>query len=307
MSSTPFRIHVLGCGSATPSMRHNLSSQVVEMRDKFFMVDCGEGTQLQLRHHRLRFSSINAIFITHLHGDHCFGLLGMISTFGLVGRTAPIHVYAHEALEPMMKSQIALFCPNLGYEVVFHPLDTSRKATIYDDRSLTVETIPLSHRMPCCGFLFREKPTLPHIDRAACDFYGVPPSQFMAIKEGQPFITSEGRTVPPELLTKPADSPRSYAYCSDTLYKPDICEQIHGVDLLYHEATYDDSMAKNAQKYFHSTARQAAMIARQAEVKRLMIGHFSARYDDETVLLRQAQEVFPNTILANERETPEIK
>lgn len=306
MSSNPFRIHVLGCGSATPSIRHNLSSQVVELRDKFFMVDCGEGTQLQLRHHHLRFSNINAIFITHLHGDHCFGLIGMISTFGLVGRTAPIHVYAHGALEVMMKSQIELFCPNLEFEVVFHPIDTTAINTIYDDRSLTVETIPLNHRMPCCGFLFREKPTLPHIDRAACDFYGVPLSQYQNIKEGHSFTTSDGRTIASELLTKPADPPRSYAYCSDTCYKPDICEQIHGVSLLYHEATYDDSMVEKAQKYFHSTARQAAMIARQAEAKQLMIGHFSARYDDETTLLQQAKEIFPNTILANERETPMV-
>jgi len=306
MSSTPFRIHILGCGSATPSLRHNLSSQVVEIRDKFFMVDCGEGTQLQLRHHRLRFTAIGAIFITHLHGDHCFGLIGMISTFGLVGRTAALHVYAPAELEALLNSQIAAFCPNLGYEVVFHAVDTRHASVIYDDRSLTIETIPLAHRVSCCGYMFREKPTLPHINREMCDFYKVPFSQYQNIKMGQAFVTPEGELIESRRLTRPADAPRSYAYCSDTMYKPDICGQIHGATLLYHEATYDESMIHNAEKYCHSTARQAALIAKEAEVRQLMIGHFSARYDDENLLLDEAKAVFPNTILANERITPSI-
>lgn len=306
MSSIPFRIHVLGCGCATPSLRHNLSSQVIEMRDKFFMIDCGEGTQLQLRHHRIRFNNLNAIFITHLHGDHCFGLLGMISTFGLLGRTAPIHVYAPRDLEDIMNRQIACFCPALSFKVVFHAVDTEHSCVVYDDRSLTVTSIPLSHRVPCAGYLFCEKPTLPHIDRAACDFYRVPTSQYQNIKEGASFLTSDGQTIPSSQLTRPADPPRSYAYCSDTAYKPDICPLIHGVSLLYHEATFGEDKLSSANLYKHSTAKQAAQIAKQAEAKRLMLGHFSPRYDDETVLLREAQEIFPNTLLANERETVEI-
>lgn len=307
MSSTPFLIHILGCGSATPSLRHNLSSQVVEIREKFFMVDCGEGTQLQLRHHRLRFSSISAIFITHLHGDHCFGLIGMISTFGLTGRIAPLHIYAPSELGDMLNRQIALFCPNIEYKIEFHAVDTTKQVVVYDDRSLSIETIPLTHRVPCCGYLFREKPTLPHIDRASCDYYHVPISQFQNIKEGHSFIDDEGREIPSRLLTRPADPPRSYAYCSDTAFKPNICSQIHGINLLYHEATFASDKEDNAQKYFHSTAAQAARIAQMAEVKQLMIGHFSARYEDEQILLDEAKTIFPNTILANERTTPHIE
>ena len=180
----PFHVHILGCGSALPTLRHFPSMQVVECRGKLFMVDCGEGAQLQLRRSGLSFSKLQAIFISHLHGDHCFGLIGMVSTFGLLGRTAPLHVYAPAALQPMLDAQMALFCRDLGYQVEFHPVDTRRAAVIFDDRSLTVETIPLEHRMPCAGFLFREKPTLPHIRRDMIDYYQIPVSQIANAKPG---------------------------------------------------------------------------------------------------------------------------
>ena len=152
----PFKIHILGCGSALPTMRHNASSQIVEIREKMFMIDCGEGTQVQLRRSRVRFTRVNHVFISHLHGDHCFGLLGMISTFGMLGRTAALHIYAPSELEPLLQMGMEAFCQGLGYEVVFHAVDTTHEAVIYEDRSLTVTTIPLEHRVPCCGFLFRE-------------------------------------------------------------------------------------------------------------------------------------------------------
>lgn len=298
----PFKVYILGCGSALPTLRHALSSQVVELRGKQFMVDCGEGTQTQLRRSHIRFTKLGHVFITHLHGDHCFGLIGMISTFGLLGRTAPLHVYADAALGPMLDAQVRLFCSGLGYEVVFHPIDTTRQAVVYEDRSLTVETIPLRHRVPCCGYLFREKPTLPHIRRDMLSVYDIPTSQVNNIKAGMDWTLTDGTVVPNSKLVTAPDAPRSYAYCSDTQYLPDLHERLKGVTTLYHEATYGADNEESARKYCHSTAAQAATVARDAGVERLIIGHFSARYEDETVLLREAQAVFPHTELADEKK-----
>lgn len=303
----PFKVHILGCGSALPTIRHNASSQVVELRNKSFMIDCGEGTQIALRRSHISFSNLTAIFISHLHGDHCLGLIGMISTFGLMGRTQKLHVYAHEDLGPMLKAQLAMFCPNLEYEVEFHPVDTTRQAIIYNDRSLTVETIPLEHRVPCCGFLFREKPGLPHIRRELIDYYQIPTSQINNIKNGASWTSADGEYVPHERLTTPADPVRSYAYCSDTRYMPHLKDVVQGVNLLYHEATFADDRADRAAFYQHSTAREAAQVARDANVGKLILGHFSARYEDESILLNQAREVFENTELSYEQAVFDVK
>ena len=296
----PFRVHILGCGSALPTLHHNASAQVVEIRGKLFLVDCGEGTQVQLRRSRLRFTKISAVFITHLHGDHCFGLIGMLSTFGLLGRTARLAIYAPASLEAMLKQQMQLFCHDFDYEVDFHAVDTNQQQVVYEDRSLTVETIPLEHRMPCCGYLFREKPSLPHIRRDMIDFYEIPTSQINNIKAGADWTTPDGEFVKNERLVEPADPVRSYAYCSDTRYIPTLHERIKGVSTLYHESTYGEDNLLMAQKYYHSTARQAALVAREAGVGQLLLGHYSSRYEDEQVLLREAQEVFENTRLTDE-------
>ena len=296
----PFRVHILGCGSALPTLHHNASAQVVEIRGKLFLVDCGEGTQVQLRRSRLRFTKISAVFITHLHGDHCFGLIGMLSTFGLLGRTARLAIYAPAALEDMLKQQMQLFCHDFDYEVDFHAVDTSQQQVIYEDRSLTVESIPLEHRMPCCGYLFREKPSLPHIRRDMIDFYQIPTSQINNIKAGADWTTPDGEVVKNERLVEPADPTRSYAYCSDTRYIPTLHSRIKGVSTLYHESTYGEDNLLMAQKYYHSTARQAALVAREAGVGQLLLGHYSSRYEDEQVLLREAREVFENTHLTDE-------
>ena len=277
----PFRVHILGCGSALPTLHHNASAQVVEIRGKLFLVDCGEGTQVQLRRSRLRFTKISAVFITHLHGDHCFGLIGMLSTFGLLGRTARLAIYAPAALEDMLKQQMQLFCHDFDYEVDFHAVDTSQQQVIYEDRSLTVESIPLEHRMPCCGYLFREKPSMPHIRRDMIDFYQIPTSQINNIKAGADWKTPDGEVVKNERLVEPADPTRSYAYCSDTRYIPTLPSRIKGVSTLYHESTYGEDNLLMAQKYYHSTARQAALVAREAGVGQLLLGHYSSRYEDE--------------------------
>ena len=298
----PFRVHILGCGSALPTLHHNASAQVIEIRGKLFLVDCGEGTQVQLRRSRLRFTKISAVFITHLHGDHCFGLIGMLSTFGLLGRMARLAIYAPAALDEMLKSQMKMFCHDFDYEVDFHAVDTTQQQVVYEDRSLTVETIPLEHRMPCCGYLFREKPSLPHIRRDMIDFYQIPISQINNVKAGADWTTPDGEVVKNERLVEPADPVRSYAYCSDTRYIPTLHERIKGVSTLYHESTYGEDNLLMAQKYCHSTARQAALVAREAGVGQLLLGHYSSRYEDEQVLLREAQDVFENTRLTDEND-----
>lgn len=302
----PFKIHILGCGSALPTLHHYASAQIVELRGKQFMIDCGEGTQMQLRRSRIRFTKLSAVFITHLHGDHCFGLIGMISTFGLLGRTAKLDVYAPAALEPMLQAQMQLFCHSFDFEVAFHAVDTSKQQVIYEDRSLTVESIPLDHRIPCCGYLFKEKPTLPHIKRDMIDFYQIPTSQINNIKAGADWTTVDGEVVANSRLVEAAEAPRSYAYCSDTRYIPTLHERIKGVTALYHESTYGEDNLQRAEKYFHSTARQAAMVARDAQAGQLLLGHFSSRYEDENVLLQEAKEVFENTYLCDEQKVFEL-
>lgn len=296
-----FKVHILGCGSALPTLQHYASSQIVEFRDKCFMIDCGEGSQMQVRHTHIHFSKIQAVFISHIHGDHCFGLIGMISTFGMLGRTAPLHIYAPAELESILNAQVELFCTGLEYNIVFHAVDTAERTVIYEDRSLIVETIPLEHRVPCCGFIFREKPALPHIRRDMIDFYNIPISQINNIKAGAGWTTPDGNFVPHERLTVPADAPRSYAYCSDTRYLPHLHELIKGVSTLYHESTYAEDNVEKARIYHHSTAAQAAMVARDANVGKLLLGHYSSRYRDESVLLDEAKAIFPNSYLTNEK------
>lgn len=296
----PFKVYILGCGSALPTLRHNPSSQVVEIREKQFMIDCGEGTQTQMRRSRVGFNKVMAIFISHIHGDHCFGLIGMLSSFGLLGRTMPLSIYGPKELGPILDTLLTTFCNDFDYEIKFHAVDTTRQEVVYEDRSLTVETIPLKHRLPCAGYLFREKPTLPHIRRDMIDFYRIPISQINNIKNGASWTDEEGNVIPNSRLTRPADPPRSYAYCSDTCYLSGLADRLKGVTCLYHESTYADEDEDKAQKYFHSTARQAAMVARDAGVGRLLLGHYSSKYNTEDVLLQQAKEVFAESSLTSE-------
>ena len=296
----PFKVHVLGCGSAKPTLRHFASSQVVEVRGRVFMVDCGEGTQIQLRRTKVRFSKLRAIFISHLHGDHCFGLIGLICSFALSGRQVPLHIFAPGALQPLLDQMLGMFAPELDFEVVFHAVDTKKAEVVYEDSAVTVSTLPLQHRIACCGYLFREKPTLPHIRRDMIDFYHIPVSRIPAIKMGDDWTDDEGNVIANERLVSPADPVRSFAYCSDTRYIPTLHTLIEGVNLLYHESTYDERYQALADAYWHSPAAQAATVARDAHARHLLIGHYSSRYDDETLLLDEARQVFPHTSLAQE-------
>lgn len=296
----PFKIHILGCGSALPTLKHNASSQLIEMRGKCFMVDCGEGAQMQFRRSRIHFSKLNAIFISHMHGDHCFGLMGLLSTLGMLGRTSKLRIYAPKDYEPLFRQQVEFFMQTMEYEMEMIPVDTEKQQVIYEDHSLTVETVPLQHRVPCCGFIFREKPTLPHIRRDMIDYYGIPVSQINNIKNGADWTNEDGDVIPNARLVQPADPPRSYAYCSDTRFVPGLKEKVKGVTVLYHESTYTSDQEDRAKIYYHSTARQAATIAAGAGVGTLLLGHYSARYNDEQVLLQEAKAVFEHSILSQE-------
>ncbi len=295
-----FNINILGCGSALPTTRHLATSQIVDLRDKLYMIDCGEGTQVQMRRMRVRFGRLAHVFISHLHGDHCFGLPGLISTLGMLGRTGELVVHGPKEVETYLRPVMDLFCRGMEFEVRFNPVDTRSHSLVMEDRSLSVYSIPLKHRIPTCGYLFAEKPKEAHIIREMTDFYQVPVRCMKDIKQGQDYVTPEGEVVPNSRLTRPAAPPKRYAFCSDTAYNRSIIPIIEGADLLYHEATFAECDLARAKETFHSTARQAAEIARDAHVKRLVIGHYSARYEDLSELHREAEAVFPGTILGNE-------
>ncbi|MDR1525630.1 MAG: ribonuclease Z [Tannerella sp.] len=295
-----FKVYILGCGSATPTLRHAPTAQIVDLRDKLYMIDCGEGSQLQMRRYHIRFNRLNHIFISHLHGDHCFGLPGLISTLGMLGRTGDLTVHGPAGTENFLSPVLAQFCRELPYKVCFNQVDPRKYALVMEDRSLSVYSIPLKHRIPTCGYLFSEKTREPHILREMTDFYKVPLRELAAIKQGKDFVTEAGETVPYTRLTRPADPPRRYAYCSDTAFSPSIIPYIEGIDCLYHESTYLDKDLPRAKDTFHSTARQAAEIALQAGVKQLVLGHYSARYDDLTAFIEEASSVFPNVMLSEE-------
>lgn len=295
-----FELNVLGCGSATPTARHLPTCQVLNIREKLFMIDCGEGAQLQYRKFHLSFSRLSHIFISHLHGDHCFGLLGLISTFGLLGRTGSLTIHSAPELETILRPQLNFYCKYLSFDVIFQPFDPGTYTTIYEDRSLKVSTIPLLHSIPCAGFLFEESKNELRLDGEAIRFYNVPVKELQYIKKGSDFTTKEGDVIANNRLTKPANPSRKYAFCSDTAYNPSLIPIINGVDLLYHESTFLESHKARAKKTGHSTALEAALIAKEANVKKLMLGHYSSRYAQDTDFLVEAQQIFSNVILSNE-------
>lgn len=303
---TKFEVQILGCGSALPTTLHMPSSQLLEMNGKLFMIDCGEGTQLQMRRYGARMSKLHSIFISHLHGDHVFGLPGLISTLGLLGRTADLTIYAHIELETLLRPILNFFCRNLSYNINIVTLPKKDFNVVYENKSISISSFPLKHRIASSGFLFKEKENLRHIKREMIDFYNIPIREINNIKLGADFVTPEGELISnPRLTTEPSPS-RSYAYCSDTAYDESIVPYIKGVDVLYHEATFAESEIIRAEKTAHSTAQQAARIAQLAEVKKLVIGHFSSRYIKLDSLLEEARTVFPKTELAFEGKKIEL-
>ena len=295
-----FKLNILGCGSAKPTSRHWPSSQVVDYRGNLMMVDCGEAAQVGMSRLGLKFSRLNHIFISHLHGDHCFGLPGLVSTMALhqKGGQLTIHMF-REGIE-VFRPFLEYFCREMPFELKFNEVPARERSLVLETPSLTVEAFPLKHRVPCVGYLFREKPKQRHLRPDMIRFHEIPVSQLRAIKEGADFTDRNGRVIPNSWLTTDADPSKSYAYCSDTMYYPRLVDVVGGVDLLYHEATYGEELKATARERGHSTAAEAATIARDAAVGRLLLGHYSSRYRDEQPLLEEARKIFPRTDLAYE-------
>jgi len=300
-----FEVTILGSNSATFAFGRHLTAQVLNVREQLFLIDCGEGTQLQMNALRIKAGRIQHIFISHLHGDHVFGLIGLINSYALAGRTQPLYLYGAPQLRELIETQLRITgAPRLPFELHFCATQAEEPALIFENASLTVHTLPLQHRIAAHGFLFREKIRQRRLCRAALVQYNVPLSQYNAIKSGADFVSVDGQTtVANELLTFPPARARAYAFCSDTAFLPDLAKLLPDVDLLYHEATFMERHAEQATRTQHSTAMQAAEVARRANVGQLILGHFSSRYDDLMPLLREAQSIFPRTDLAREGET----
>ena len=264
------------------------------------MVDCGEGTQVRFARLGLSMKRVGHIFISHAHADHCLGLPGLICTMSLLGRTSQLHIHAPQELKVFIDTSLQLLCPNLEFQVLFHEVDTTQHQIVHEDRTMEVWSLPLRHRVPCCGYLFREKLGPRHILRDMIDMYEIPVSQINNIKAGMDWTLDDGTIIPNERLTTPPSPIRSYAYCSDTAPQPTLAAQVQGVDLLFHEATFGQDDEFRARQTYHSTTVEAAKVAAEAKVGRLVIGHYSSRMKDEAKLLAEAQAIFPNTVLANE-------
>lgn len=300
-----FEITILGSGSATPTIRRNPTAQIVNVLERMFLIDCAEGTQLQLRKYGIRFQRINNIFISHLHGDHYFGLVGLLSSFQLLGRKQKLTIYAPKGLEQIVKLQLESGDAKLGFEVEFIHLTSNQSELIFEDNLVEVYTIPLKHRIYCNGFLIKEKKRERRLSRELIEKYQIPIAMMHRLKKGEDWV-KESVTLKNEELTLPPFPARSYAFCSDTAYSEKIVPIIERVDCLYHEATFTDKYANRAKATFHSTAKQAATIAQKANVKQLLIGHYSARYNDTEELLSEAKEVFENIIAVEDGMSIEI-
>ena len=295
-----FEVTILGCGSASPTSYRNPSAQVVQVQDRTILIDCGEGTQMQIRKNKIRMQKINHILISHLHGDHYFGLIGLLSTFHLLGRTNDLHLFASAELKDIIYTQLKASKTYLKYTLHFHTLNYSEKEILFEDKKIEIFSFPMRHSIDVCGFLIKEKRHPRKINRKAIDAFGVPTYQINKIKEGANFIADDGVEVPNSKLTFEPNSSFSYAYCSDTSYYPEICESIKNCSVVYHEATFGKDLDKLAKQTKHSTSEQAALIAKQANAEKLIIGHYSARYTDLNPLLNESKEVFENTFLAHD-------
>mgnify|MGYP003598892312 FL=1 len=298
---------ILGYNSAIPTVKSAPTAQFLEMEERCFLIDCGEGTQVQLRKAKAKFSKINHIFISHLHGDHVFGLPGLISSFRLLGRETPLHVYGPKGIKEMMETIFRITETHQGFEVVFHELSSKKSEKVFEDNRVEVFTIPLDHRIYCNGYLFKEKPKERHLNMQEISKYPeIEICDYHNLKRGKDIQLSDGYILKNENLTKPAEPSVSYAFCSDTRYLESIIPIIKNVDVLYHEATFLHDLKKMADYTGHSTALEAAKIARKANVKKLILGHFSNRYHDLSVFLNEACEIFPETHLPKQLEAVKI-
>jgi ribonuclease Z len=294
------KLTILGCYAATPRTITNPTSQVLEIRNRMFLIDCGEGTQVQLRRNKIKFSKINHIFISHLHGDHFFGLIGTISTFALLGRTTDLHIYGPKGVREIITLQLRLSNSWTTYGLFFHELESDQSEVIFEDNKVVVKTIPLKHRVYTNGFLFQEKPGERKLNVDAAQQYDIHTAYYQKIKNGGDITLDNGTVIENERLSFDPIPPMSYAFCSDTVYNEDIIPIIQNVDVLYHETTFLQSEEALAQKTLHSTSKEAATIALKANAKQLVLGHYSTRYDGIERFKEEAETIFPNVLLADD-------
>jgi len=300
-----FKLTILGSNSALPTSKRFPTAHVLQVHEQFFLIDCGEGTQIQIRKYKLSFNKIRYIFISHLHGDHYFGLFGLISTFSLLGRKAPLNIIGPPDLQEIINFQLKFL--EKEFEIIYTTTIPNKSSLVLDNKTLTVTAFPLKHRIPTHGFLFREKIPLKNIRKEAIGEYNISLKHILSIKEGNDYIQSDGSIIKNERLTLPSYIPRSYAFCSDTGFHEPIIEMIKDVDLLYHEATYLSQLDDLALIVYHSTAAQAATIAAKARVKKLLIGHFSARYNGTKEFLDEAKPIFENTFAVEDGDQFEVE
>lgn len=301
-----FSVTILGSSAALPYKNRNLTSQIVNYAGRLFLIDCGEGTQMQLMKLKVKFMRIHHIFISHLHGDHFYGLIGLVSTFHLLGRKEDLHIYGPPMLEQILTLQLEASLTILVYKVVYHQTNDFSAEILFEDEKISIASFPMSHRIPTTGFLFAEKQHPRHINLEATEKYKVPYISFNDLKAGNDFLKDDGTVVKNNLLTIEPEPPRSFAFCSDTVYHNELAGRIQGCNLLYHEATFMSDMAEVAKAKMHSTSAEAATVARQSGAGKLLIGHFSARYDNLLPLLEEARSVFPETYLAEEGKTYQV-
>jgi len=294
------KLTILGCYAATPRTFTNPTSQILDIKNRLFLIDCGEGTQVQLRKNKIRFSKINHIFISHLHGDHFFGLIGLVSTFTLLNRNTDLHIYGPKGIKEIIKLQFRLSNSWTNYGLHFHELESNESEIIFEDDKVVVKTIPLKHRVYTNGFLFEEKMDKRKLNMDAVQNYEIDKCYFQNIKNGKDITLDDGRIIENAQLTFDPIPPKSYAFCSDTAYDEAIIPIISGVDVLYHESTFLQSEETLAAKTMHSTAKEAATIALKAKVKHLILGHYSTRYEKINLFKEEAETIFPNVLLADD-------
>ena len=289
---------ILGNNSAIPAFDRNPTAQVLQMQEESYLIDCGEGTQMQMKRYKIRRSKISRIFISHLHGDHYYGLIGLLTSMGLLGRTQELHLHAPEALQQILQLQLNVGGTKLPYILHFHPLLV--EGIIADDKKMTVECFKVQHRIECWGFLFRQKKNPRKVNAERAKIYEIPAAFYDKLQQGLDYVTKKGTIVPNDEVTTAAPKAKSYAFCADTIYDESLADKIKEVDLLYHEATYLKDLHERAASRFHSTTHQAASIAKLGNVKKLLLGHFSSKYETLDAFLPEACEVFENTELALE-------
>ena len=297
---------ILGCYAATPRTITNPTSQLLEIRNRLFLIDCGEGTQVQLRKSKIKFSRINHIFISHLHGDHMYGLVGLISTFMLLNRQTDLHVYGPRGIKEIILLQLRFSNSFTGYNLYFHELTSTESEVVFEDEKVIVKTIPLKHRIYTNGYLFQEKIGDRKLNVDAVQNHNIDKCYYQKIKNGKDITMDDGTVIPNDELTFDPIPTKSYAFCSDTMYDESIVPLIKNVDVLYHETTFLESEADKALKTMHSTAKEAATIALKANVKQLMLGHYSTRYENIELFKQEAENIFPNVLLADDGKTFEF-